>query len=512
MASHDYVVSNDTGANVRADINSALSAIVTQNSVSGTPATTFAHQIFADTSVTGSLFKVRNAANNASASLFTATGLIKPADGSLSDCALGPSSDIDTGFHFATAATITAVTAGTARMALSASATTFNASAADVDFIVGATGQGANSFFVQGSDGFVGIGTGAPTVLVDIQANTASNITNWNNSTAASGPGFSGKKGRGTIASPTALSSGDAILRLFAQGYHSTGTPGYVSCADIRMLTDGAESGDTVPAAIQFRTMASGGAITERMRITSDGLVGIGVTPTVGGNVGLLYCANTNSSQGVIAIEQDSNDVISPTIVTRKSRGSVATPSAVSSGDGVFAVAASAYQNSGWRTAGALGFTVDATPSGSVVQTRCVINPTNVSGSNVVAIAAGAYKGLTNNSATTVCSLTAATLMNAACVIHYAIEVTNGTDIQCETGAVYVSVVNKGGAFTTTINEVNSQQALSSAATLTTTWAVSSANPAVVSVNANSSLSSITAGYPRIRFNIDNLSQQDVTF
>ena len=32
MAQHDYVIDNSTGANVRADINSALQAIVTNNS------------------------------------------------------------------------------------------------------------------------------------------------------------------------------------------------------------------------------------------------------------------------------------------------------------------------------------------------------------------------------------------------------------------------------------------------------------------------------------------------
>ena len=32
MAEHDYVIANDTGANVRADINNALSAIVSNNS------------------------------------------------------------------------------------------------------------------------------------------------------------------------------------------------------------------------------------------------------------------------------------------------------------------------------------------------------------------------------------------------------------------------------------------------------------------------------------------------
>ena len=49
MAQHDYVIDNATGANVRADINSALLAISSNNSGSSAPSTTYATQFFADT-------------------------------------------------------------------------------------------------------------------------------------------------------------------------------------------------------------------------------------------------------------------------------------------------------------------------------------------------------------------------------------------------------------------------------------------------------------------------------
>jgi hypothetical protein len=64
MSSHDYVIANDTGANVRADLNLALLAIQSQNSGSSEPSTTYAYQFWADTSGTPTL-KMRNAANNA---------------------------------------------------------------------------------------------------------------------------------------------------------------------------------------------------------------------------------------------------------------------------------------------------------------------------------------------------------------------------------------------------------------------------------------------------------------
>ena len=60
---HDYVISNGTGAAIRSDLNDALAAIVSNNSSSTAPATTYAYQWWADT--TTGLLKQRNAANSA---------------------------------------------------------------------------------------------------------------------------------------------------------------------------------------------------------------------------------------------------------------------------------------------------------------------------------------------------------------------------------------------------------------------------------------------------------------
>jgi len=72
MATHDYVIDNSTGANVRADINNVLQAILTNNSNSSTPTTTEAYMWWADT--TANIFKIRNSANNAWINLFTLAG------------------------------------------------------------------------------------------------------------------------------------------------------------------------------------------------------------------------------------------------------------------------------------------------------------------------------------------------------------------------------------------------------------------------------------------------------
>lgn len=61
MSQHDYVIANAAGAVFRADINSALAAIVSQNSGTTEPSTTYAYMHWADT--TTGLLKIRNASN-----------------------------------------------------------------------------------------------------------------------------------------------------------------------------------------------------------------------------------------------------------------------------------------------------------------------------------------------------------------------------------------------------------------------------------------------------------------
>lgn len=63
MAQHDYVIANDTAANVRADINDAFAAIASNNSGATAPATTYANQWWYDTAT--DTLKIRSEANDA---------------------------------------------------------------------------------------------------------------------------------------------------------------------------------------------------------------------------------------------------------------------------------------------------------------------------------------------------------------------------------------------------------------------------------------------------------------
>ena len=119
MAQHDYVIDNSTGANVRADINSVLQAIASNNSGSSAPSTTYAFQLFADT--TNNVMKIRNSANNAFIELFQLDGTFTLEDGSASTPALAFRDDLNTGIFSSAADTFNVATGGVERMRIDSS-------------------------------------------------------------------------------------------------------------------------------------------------------------------------------------------------------------------------------------------------------------------------------------------------------------------------------------------------------------------------------------------------------
>jgi len=74
MAQHDYNIANQTGSAFRADLNNALSAILSSNSGGSEPSTKTAYMFWADTN--NNILKLRNSANNGWISLRTLTGNI----------------------------------------------------------------------------------------------------------------------------------------------------------------------------------------------------------------------------------------------------------------------------------------------------------------------------------------------------------------------------------------------------------------------------------------------------
>lgn len=98
--STDYVLSNQSGANFRAELNSILAAIVSQNSGSTAPTTTYAYMPWVDTSSTPALLKLRNGSNNGWITIGDVTaanlGLAALASPTFTGTPAGPTATVDT--------------------------------------------------------------------------------------------------------------------------------------------------------------------------------------------------------------------------------------------------------------------------------------------------------------------------------------------------------------------------------------------------------------------------------
>lgn len=133
MSQSDYSLANQSGASFRAELNTILESIATLNSGATEPSTTFAFQLWADT--TTGLLKVRNAANSAWVSVGTLsatnlgllalsggtlTGAILVALGTVSAPGIGFSGDANTGMYSPSADILGLVAAGTEYLRVSA--------------------------------------------------------------------------------------------------------------------------------------------------------------------------------------------------------------------------------------------------------------------------------------------------------------------------------------------------------------------------------------------------------
>ncbi len=162
---HDYIVSNASGAAVRQDLNNALAAIVSNNSNATAPATTYAYQWWADT--TANQLKLRNSSNDDWVVITDLDGTVLMQDGTAADPGLAFADDVDTGLFRPAANQLGIATSGVERVEFGTTEVVFNDSGADVDFRVEGDAE-ASLFVVDAGNDRIGIAEAAPGTLVEI--------------------------------------------------------------------------------------------------------------------------------------------------------------------------------------------------------------------------------------------------------------------------------------------------------------------------------------------------------
>ena len=181
MATHDYVIANGSGAAVRSDLNNALAAIVSNNSSSTEPSTTYAFQWWADTNA--SLLKLRNSANSAWITIRSLDGSLTVADGSAASPALAFTDDTNTGVFSGANDTVGLSTAGVERFNVTTTEVVVNDPSNDVNFRV-ESNNAANMLFVDGGNDRVGINEGTPDAHLHVNSGSTDVVAKFESTDA----------------------------------------------------------------------------------------------------------------------------------------------------------------------------------------------------------------------------------------------------------------------------------------------------------------------------------------
>ena len=347
MATHDYVIANASGAAVRADLNNALAAIVSNNSNATSPATTYAFQFWADT--TASQLKIRNAANDAWIVLMELDGTMLMEDGTAAAPGLSFASDTDTGLFRPAANQLGIATSGVERVEFGTSEVVFNDSGADVDFRVEGDTE-ANLLKVDAGNDRIGIAESAPGTLVEI-GSTAPYVT-LKNSTEED-------------------TDGGRESRLIFEGEQSGGE--ISTLAQIEASHDGTADDEKGKFVISTNDGSDGASPTAAVTIDSAQrlLVDHSSARTNFITGGLQsQIAVENGGTAYISATKSSNDQFEPFFILAKTRGSTGGNTVVQNGDGLGTIIFQGADGSTLRQGAYISAFVDNTPGSNDMPTR----------------------------------------------------------------------------------------------------------------------------------------------
>jgi hypothetical protein len=211
-----------------------------------------------------------------------------------------------------------------------------------INFMTGSTSR----FFV-GSSGNIGIGTTAPSALLEVSNAVPGGPANmWMTSyTNFLGPYYFARRARGTPGAPTAVQSGDGLSGFFGTGHGTTGF--------------GLSSGINIEAAQNWTDAAQGTALrfittsinsntpTTRMSLDATGNLGIGTaTMPAAGILEVSNATHTASTANIVGSSFTGSGPGGTLFIGRKARGTSAAPTATLNGDNLVGFLAQGYATS----------------------------------------------------------------------------------------------------------------------------------------------------------------------
>lgn len=156
----------------------------------------------------------------------------------------------------------------------------------------------ASNILLNPLGGLLGVGTITPVgkiTVVETGTGTTRGFMSSQHNAGAQGAMIKWRKSRGTEVSPSAVTNTDYLGVFQPQGYDGST---YRDAGLVGFIVDGSVSSGNVPTAFVISTTTTNGDGTERVRVSSTGQVGLGVTPSYPLHV-------YNATSGRIYIDSD---------------------------------------------------------------------------------------------------------------------------------------------------------------------------------------------------------------
>jgi hypothetical protein len=269
----------------------------------------------------------------------------------------------------------------------------------------------------------------------------------FNNSNNATGPAFYLGKSRGETAnSNTVVQDNDQLGAVVFFGADGTNVwPG----AQIIAAVDGTPGANDIPGRLVFSTTADGGSsAAERMRITSAGNVGIGTgTPSgkleVKGTGNDVVVLNGDSFVGLSLNSYRDSSSDHGMLIYKAARGTVASPSAVQSGDNTGTIVSRPYDGAINIGTAAIRFFADGAVSSGVIpqEIRFATGSTSLDGVDRIAIKSSGNIGIGTISPSSRLHIAGDLTMSSATVATSATAGTNG-DVPAQVAGYLVVNIN----------------------------------------------------------------------